>query len=250
MQATITQTATIDIAAPDDAERIRAEYAARNPEMRTRPARVDYLFSELDDDAQDHALETLRSRAYEWMETDELADYDYWLDEWFTPFGAAVHTRTVRLYGGGTREEPAIYWGGDGWSFYPYFSCTVDLADFIRAHKLGRKYALLLSAVKRGDVDDTASVEISDAHRAASAEVSGSYYTYGMRLTDADIARHAKIDAQCAAMQAELEAWCETVRDKIVDHLRANMEWITGEELARETAMEPDCFFDVKGNPR
>jgi hypothetical protein len=64
-----------------------------------------YQFDELSDDAKDVARNWYRS----YIETDEISDHDDW-QAVAEILGIQFSTQAVKLYGGGTRHDPVIYW--------------------------------------------------------------------------------------------------------------------------------------------
>ena len=92
------------------------------------------------DELSDHAKDAARS----WYR--EAGLHDEWYDFVYEDFeticrilGVTLATTPVRLYGGGTREKPQIYWTGfssqgDGASFEGRYSHAKGAARGIRAH--------------------------------------------------------------------------------------------------------------------
>lgn len=102
--------------------------------MRTETIEI-FTFDELTDDA--------KARAREWWRSAESADMDLsrTIDDAVEAakiLGIEISTRTVKLYGGGTRQEPKIWWRGfwsqgDGACFEGYYSYAKGAARRIRA---------------------------------------------------------------------------------------------------------------------
>lgn len=72
-----------------------------------KTSRALYQFTELSDEAKETAREWYRGC----IESDELADYDDW-QAIAAILGVEFRMRDVKLMGGGTRQDPAIYWSG------------------------------------------------------------------------------------------------------------------------------------------
>ena len=95
-----------------------------------------YTIDELSDAAKENARVWYRHQGL----------HDEWYDFVYEDFeticrilGVTLATTPVRLYGGGTRDKPQIYWGGfgfqgDGASFAGYYSHAKGAARAIRAH--------------------------------------------------------------------------------------------------------------------
>ena len=92
------------------------------------------------DELSDHAKEAARS----WYR--EAGLHDEWYDFVYEDFeticgilGVTLRTSPVKLYGGGTRDKPQVYftgfWNqGDGASFYGHYSHARGAPRAIRAH--------------------------------------------------------------------------------------------------------------------
>jgi hypothetical protein len=94
-----------------------------------------YTFDELEESAKETAREWYRS-------TSDSSDFDSTIED-FAIIGEAMgvnfDTHQVRLYGGGTRQEPNVYWSGfasqgDGACFEGTFTLTGKAGEAIRAH--------------------------------------------------------------------------------------------------------------------
>ena len=95
-----------------------------------------YTIDELSDEAKEAARSWYR----------ETGLHDEWYDFVYEDFeticrilGITLATSPVRLYAGGTRDRPQIYWTsfhsqGDGASFYGHYSHARGAAGAIRAH--------------------------------------------------------------------------------------------------------------------
>ena len=83
---------------------------------------MSYTFDELTDEAKEKARDW-------WRGCIDLNDYDFTTDDAVTIgelLGIEFDTRPVKLYGGGTRQDPCIYWSGfysqgDGACFEGYY---------------------------------------------------------------------------------------------------------------------------------
>ena len=95
-----------------------------------------YTINELSDAAKENARIWYRHQGL----------HDEWYDFVYEDFeticgilGVTLATSPVRLYGGGTRDKPRIYWSGfsfqgDGASFHGHYSHARGAARSIRAH--------------------------------------------------------------------------------------------------------------------
>lgn len=93
-----------------------------------------FQYAELDDSAKEKARDWYRSC----IEADELANYDDWQSV-ADILGISFSTHTVRLYGGGSRQGPNIYWSGfssqgDGARYEGSYSYAKGAAKRIREY--------------------------------------------------------------------------------------------------------------------
>lgn len=94
-----------------------------------------YQFDELSDRAKERARDWFR-------ESGGPEDFEYVIDDAVTIgelMGISFDTRTVQLMGGGTRQEPKVYWSlgycqGDFASFEGTYSYTAGAAKAVRGH--------------------------------------------------------------------------------------------------------------------
>ncbi len=92
----------------------------------------------------DELSDEVKEAARRWYRDTGLHDewYDFVYEDFETVcriLGVTLATTPLRLYGGGTRDKPRIYWGGfgfqgDGASFAGYYSHAKGAARAIRAH--------------------------------------------------------------------------------------------------------------------
>lgn len=92
-----------------------------------------YHFDELSDDAKERARQWFRSS----MEADDFETEDF--ETICEILGVTLKTRDVKLYGGGTRPKPCIWWSlsysqGDGASFEGWYSVAKGSRKKIREH--------------------------------------------------------------------------------------------------------------------
>lgn len=209
----------------------------------------EYTFDELGPDAQETALEQYAVWSYDGIEADMLEDADYWQERFMDPAGATWSTRSVPLMNGSRRQEPEVYW-----NTYPHevwFQASIDLETFIRTNTLGRKYALLLSAVRSGEVHSASVGTTSDRgySRDWRAEI-GTSYEYGY-WSPAQERRYAKLDIQVAAMEDELDDWYQDTTHDIASSIRRQEEYLTSTEYARESLVGSAYpVFDAEGHMR
>lgn len=242
MKATITTTRTLDADSLEHAETLAA-MARRDAEPdAVVTSHVTYRFEELSLDAQEHALDLLRERAASWLEPWQLEDTDYWQERFLDPVGATFQTHRVPLMSGKTREEPAVYWDAYPWS--AYFIADVDVETFLLAHKLGRSHRLLLSAIRRGDIHESASV--GEHSRRGYHDWHASLET--IAYDGDDDSRWERLDAQIRDLEERIDDWYLETAGEIASCLRSQEEWLTSEERAREDAIDLAMEFFADGS--
>ena len=197
-----------------------------------------YTFADLSPDAQERAIVAERNVQAECLMPDELDDSEYWTESFLDPVGFTVtKPRHARSW------QSGIFWSHDGWDgFRSFFRADVDVERFILAHSLGRTFALLLSAARRGEVYG-ASVGTDDGERrVADAEVSLDTYGFPENLP-----RQKRLENQADALEDRILAAYHAATDKIDENLREQWRYLTGEEYARETLADFGMMFDVNG---
>lgn len=224
--------------------------------MPTTLTREVYEFSELSEDAQEKAIEWYAEKQAEWLENDEIADPDYWIEEWLEPEGIEPDSRTYNTMGGKTRSEPAIYW-----TTYPksaYFDGMVDLETYIKKHSLGRSHALLLSAVRRGECSSRASVSVSE-HGRCECQIDIPGYQWGDSFPRYSVAyetgsyteREERLEHQADDLQEKICQTASDIASKIANYVEKEYEYRTSEEYARESLLEgtgPE-YWNSDGTP-
>ena len=208
-----------------------------------------YTFNELSAEAQERAIERARESDWrsDWIgemlrEDMSLEFSQYFIPERLEPFGFDVLCRRYRTIGGNEKSEPALWWDTNPDS--AAFEANVNLETFIRAKKLGRKYALALSAAKNGEIY-AASVGAGDTRKCPIAEIELQHAWD----VESNPERDARLAAQCDALEDELLRHYDDVCGEIVGFLQRTMEWRTSDEYYREELAENGSLFDAEGYP-
>ena len=224
----------------------------------TRTEERCYAFAELSPDAQDAAVETERESRYAGIEPDELRNDDYW-EEKAAEIGFTIRDRSYRTMGGGMSSELAVYW--DSYPWRAYFIADVDVPAFVAslAPQERGKYRLLRSAMARGDVGDSATVGRTDSgSRLTSPEID--WYTedgYIWRnwstgelehppVTRAEI-RYARLQKQVIAIEDAITEAYESLAAEFATNLEDQLDYLTGEYVARESLAESGNWFHADG---
>lgn len=210
-----------------------------------------YTFSELSDKAKEKARDWYR---------DGALDHDWWdgVYEQFTEemeaLGFEFDTKSVPLHGGGTRQEPAIYFSG----FYSQgdgacFSGRVDALKWLKAMKLGNTYRFMLNGAKVhafGTNDDAYEltglwVKSSgrDSHEGSMhAEIEG--YNYPPADTNP---RYDRIIAQENDLRDGFQTWARDQARKLWKRLRDEYEYQMSDEVVDELIEANEYTFTESG---
>lgn len=200
-----------------------------------------YTFDELSDSAKERARDWWRNASAEDNDFAESVIED--AAECLLILGIDVRQRTARLMGGGTRQEPAVYWSGfsyqgDGACFECSYSYRIGSTGQIRAH------APL----------DTELHRIADGLRA----VQRPYFftlTAGARHTGRDVgAESVSIDVESERRRVTEEDE-ETVKDLLRDcmhwiyrNLEREYEYRNSDEQVDESIRANEYEFDEGGH--
>ncbi len=201
-----------------------------------------YTIDELSDAAKEAARAWYRESCldYEW--------YDFVYEDFETIcgiLGITLATTPVRLYGGGTRDKPQIFWSdfsfqSDGASFAGYYSHAKGAARAIRAHAPQdtelHRIADALQAVQRRNIwqlHGTVRQRGRYCHEYTMAiEVERDSPTWQPPTDDAE-------DAVTEAMR-DLARW-------LYRQLRAEYEHLTSDEAVDETLAANEWSFTASG---
>jgi hypothetical protein len=201
-----------------------------------------YQLNELEPPAQDKARGWYR----ELIETEEWSEFVY--DDFETVckiLGVRLRTRPVRLYGGGTRAKPTIYFSGfssqgDGACYEADYSYAKDAPRRIRAHapndaELHVLADQLLKFQRRNFYQLSASV----------AHTGRYYHEYSMRI---DVERASPCD-QPMTDDAE-EGVAEAIRDLarwLYRQLERAYDYAQSDEIVDETLLANAYTFTAAG---
>lgn len=199
-----------------------------------------FTFDELDSRAKERARDWYRSC----MDTTDYADSvleDF--ERVCAIIGVDLATHNVRLYGGGTRQKPSIYWSG--------FSSQGDGACFEGSYAYAKGSA---KAIREYAPQDTklhaiantlATLQRSNFYSlSATVKHSGRYYhEYCM---DIDVCRLgeravAKLDDIVTSLLRDLARW-------LYRQLEAEYEYHTSDAAIDESIEENEYTFDENGN--
>lgn len=198
--------------------------------------RTVYSFEELSDKAKEKARAWYR----ESIESDELTDYDDW-DTIATILGVDFDQKAVRLLGGGTRYDPAIYWS--------LGYCQGDYAAF------EGRYAYAKGAAKRIRQHAPTDAEL---HRIAD-DLQAVQKRYGYRLearattrgrNGMDFEIFDKVD-ECRAIGGAEQAICDALRRFaawIYNQIRAQNDYLTSDEAVDESILANEYEFEADGS--
>lgn len=212
-----------------------------------------YTFDELDQSAK----ETARNWYREGIDSDDIANTDDW-ESVAEILGIAFATRSVQLYGGGTRQEPKVWWTGfysqgDGASFEGSYSYAKG------ASKRIREYAPQATALHR-IADDLQRVQAKHFYQlCATIKQGGHYYHSGTMSVDVERADGKELasgdwdrsgvyrpaDAEEVVTQAMRD-----FADWIYSQLEAENDYRNSDEVVDEEILANGYTFEENGKRR
>lgn len=192
-----------------------------------------YTFSELDEDAQEKALNYFRD-----FNTSDECWYEHVLDcfrEDMEEKGFAVHKDEPQFSGFSSQ--------GDGASF----TADVDIEKFILAYKRGNYYKVLLNDLRKGDAE-------------LDAQITRASYPHYVHAYMMDIDFDAYFDAGDEQRLEKLEALASELEDEILETARdeahelyrtleREYEYQTSDEQVGESLEANEIPFTKDGNP-
>jgi len=187
------------------------------PTERTTTITV-YKFDELDDSAQEHALDKWReAEDYSYMSECINADFEEYLTERGLP--------TDNL-------EWSVSWSqGDGVSF----SGTIDVEKFLRFHKRWAAYRMLWNFEPQAQI--------------AKGSHHGYYISVEASCAYDDMENWtAKHDAKEAELQEELQEHVYEIAQDMYYRAQREMEYQMSDEVITDTLINLDYEFDAEGN--
>lgn len=206
--------------------------------MRIQEVKI-YTFDELSEEAQRKAIERAQESAGEVYEPDYVYE-DF--DMIASILGVELETKAVKLYGGGTRQEPVIYYSGfwsqgDGASFEGSYAYAKGSKKAIRDHapqdtELHRIADELAEIQRRHFYGVTANVTVS-----------GHYVHSGCMRIGVEFARDEysqETDDAVTQLLRDLADW-------LYIRLRDEYEYQTSEESARENILANEYEFTEDG---
>jgi len=205
--------------------------------------KIVFKFDELSDDAKEVARAWWRESEAMYMSDSEFViEYAEWVA---AILGIEFSTRSVGLYGGGTRQKPCVYWSGfysqgDGACFEGSYSYAKGSAKAIREYAPKDK---TLHAI----ADSLAEVQKRNFYRlVASISHRGHYYHSGCMSVDVEDSGNPYRDIGDAG-----EIVTQAMRDFadwIYDQLRSEYEYVMSDEHVDESIRINGYEFDESGN--
>ena len=203
-----------------------------------------YTIEELSDPAKESVRAWYREICldYEW--------YDFVYEDFGTIcgiLGIALRTSPVRLYGGGTREKPHLFWTGfssqgDGASFEGAYSHARDAAKGIRAH------------APRDEELHRIADELQAAQRRNFWQLHTSIRTRGNYCHEYTMA--IAVERDSPTWQPVTDGAEDTVIEALRDlarwlyrHLRQEYEHLTSDAAIDETVAANEWTFTAGGEP-
>lgn len=186
-----------------------------------------FLFEELSDSAKE------RARAW-WRESRDSHDMDHVVDDFITiaeMLGVEIATRPVRLYGGGTRQEPKVWWS--------HFYCQGQGACFEGTYRY-KKGAL--AEVKAYAPKDEA------LHRIACALQDiqkANFYQLRAKIGHSGPYHHAySMDIEVTRESDTYQDMTEGAEEAVIEALRDLANWLLRQLLAEDEYQNSDEYVD------
>ncbi len=199
-----------------------------------------YTFDELSDKAKEKARDWYR----ETMEFDDESTIDDFC-EIAKLIGVDLKTETVRLYGGGSRQKPCVYFSG--------FSCQGDGACFEGWYYYRKGAAKAVKAYAPHDkelhriVDELQAVQKEHFYAlTAKMEHSGSYYHSGYMSVDVEDGRNSWRDIGDA--EGEIRQLMRDLADWLYRSLKSSYEFEMSDESVDDCIMCNEYEFDENGH--
>ena len=202
-----------------------------------------YSFDELSAEAKE--------RAREWWREASASDNDFAdhvtdrLLEAAEALGFRIGTHTVRLYGGGSRQEPNVWWSGfysqgDGASFDGSYSYSKGAAKKLAEHFEGKDLAELQALAHRLEaVQRPAFYSLT-----ASIDQSGRYSHSMTMSASADDTRGHDVKADA---EEEIQQVARELADWHWSNLRDAYEWEQADEQVDENIRANEYTFTEQG---
>jgi hypothetical protein len=199
-----------------------------------------YTFDELSDRAKDKARAWFR-------EGDSDADTSCTYEDaaqCAEILGIDLRTRAAKLYGGGTRMDPCIYYSGfssqgDGACFEGSYSYAKGASKAIRAHAgTDTELHRIADALQELQRKHFYGLEARMAH-------SGHYYHSGCMTVDVTEDRTGN-DAPEEARE-ELTQLMRDFADWIYKQLESEYDWRNADAQVDESILANECTFDAEG---
>lgn len=198
-----------------------------------------YQFDELTDKAKESA----RSWFREGIGSEELTDYDDWRIM-ADILGIEFKEKRVKLYGGGTRNDPDISWSlgytqGDGASFDAYYKFAKQAPKRIRDNAPTDAKLLAIA-------EGLAAIQKRNGYALRAQTHAHNVASYSMEVNVDD---NRKPDEGPSAEAAEeITKQLRAFADWIYDQIRAQNDYLTSDESVDESIRANGYEFDADGS--
>ena len=223
--------------------------------------RTAYTITELSEEARERALQNHHDfNTFDEFWYEHMLD-DYNGDGYFTnqarAKGFEITTHSVKLMNGSYRQKPNIYFSGfwsqgDGASF----EAEVDLEKFIKAHKLGRKYRMILANLGEWYVDIGVRCDGYASNHYSHSGTMRTYAdhdfapsSYADREYEYDLAveREEKFESLIDELKDDVHEAAVDLADSFYDQLEKEYEYQSSEEQLIESLDANEMLFNADG---
>lgn len=201
-----------------------------------------FTFTELSDSAKERARDWYRSC----IESDELANHDDW-QAVADILGISFATRSVKLYGGGTRQESQIYWSGfssqgDGASYYGTYCYSKSASKRIREYAPSDTE---LHAI----ADSLQSIQRRYFYKLCANITAGLRSNFYSHSGTMDVSVYVDGDSyRDVPEEDDIASALRRFADWIYDSLESQWEYLNSDIAVDESILCNELEFDAEGN--
>jgi hypothetical protein len=195
-----------------------------------------YSYEELDQRAREQALEWFAEGVGE-----DFSDFhaEHVVDQWaedMEKFGVEFDTRPVLLLGGSTRYDNKIWWDiSYSQSSGAAFEGGIDIAAWLKAHRLTNKYRAIFQAIQ-------------DGYQSRCATVTSPGSWVGALNVELDFwGGSEKAGKQANDLEEVLEGWAQEQAGELLKNLREEYEFQCSEEAFVDAIEANDWRFTEDG---
>lgn len=206
-----------------------------------------YRFDELDDAAKERARDWYREAS-----AGDTYEFEHIIDDFIRVgeiIGIDFTTHTVNLHGGGTRQEPNIYWSGfccqgDGACFEGVYDYKATAPTKIREHApQDTELHRIADELSRIQAANTFGVRAFIVHRS-----SHYYHSRTMSIEVTDRRNEGRYDKALVIAEKDIGELMVDLADWLYKQLSDHNDYLYSTEHVDETIEANEYMFDEEGN--